>query len=130
MFEDIIKKFILFSETMYTDVGKKLKSLVKFWFWGSTALFIILAVILFLLSFFVAINEEDIYYFFLYFFSSLVALIFGPLLSWMNYLFLYGFGELIDKTIEIHTCQCETKRCLEETKKLIQKQNDKQTENE
>ena len=85
MFKEII---------MYSNIGKKLKGLAK-------ALFIIdtIAVIIIGIAF---VGTGLLYYRILqyrfFIFGGIATIVIGPVLSWISSWFLYGFGELIDKT--------------------------------
>lgn len=90
---------------MYDNIGGKIKGLAKV----ICVIGIIVSVIAGLNVF--ADNEQDEFLGVLYF-------IIGPLLSWVGSFFLYGFGELIEKTsnIEQKTSNIEqivlSKECL------------------
>lgn len=83
---------------MYDNIGKKIKGLAK-------ALFIIEAIAAVIAGIvFWSIDEE-------FFFIGLLVIVGGALLAWISSWFLYGFGELIDKTCDIarNTCSGERK---------------------
>lgn len=78
---------------MFENVGKKLKSLAKVMCVIGIIVFIIAAIVLFV----AASNSttESLAYTNIY--MGFACLIVGPLGSWISSLFVYGFGELIDK---------------------------------
>lgn len=74
---------------MFEDIGAKIKIVSKVLCWVGIIAAVIAAFVMF------SLDEEVGGLLFLLF------LIAGPLLSWINSLFVYGFGELIEKTTEI-----------------------------
>ena len=88
MFKEII---------MYSNIGKKLKGLAKALFIIDTIAVIIIGIAL--------VGIGLLYYRILqyrfFIFGGIAAIVIGPVLSWISSWFLYGFGELIDKTSTI-----------------------------
>ncbi len=80
---------------MFKNIGKKIKVLAVILCWiGITASVIAAIVMIF--------QAMDSYYFDdMYIVSAIIVLLVGPLLSWVASFFMYGFGELIDKTCVI-----------------------------
>lgn len=80
---------------MFNNVGRKIKKVANVFCWIGIVGYIILAICLFITagSYY---NTGDIVA------SGFVILFVGPALSWLVSLFIYGFGELIDKTNEIN----------------------------
>lgn len=70
---------------VFEDIGAKIKIVSKVLCWVGIIAAVIAAFVMF------SLDEE----------AGLLFLIAGPLLSWINSLFVYGFGELIEKTNEI-----------------------------
>lgn len=81
---------------MFDNIGKKIKSLAKVLCWIGIIAYVIIAIILFILSEEVFWREPE-----LCITLGFIFLIVGPLMSWINSFFMYGFGELIDKTCDI-----------------------------
>lgn len=71
---------------MYDNIGRKLKDLAQIF----TALGIIASIIF---GIFMFVGSQI--------FLGLLVIALGSLLSWISSLFLYGFGELIEKNCEI-----------------------------
>ena len=73
---------------MYDDIGGKIKGLAK-------ATFIIGAIAAVIIGImFMALDDELIG-------IGLLIMILGPIVAWVSTWFLYGFGELIEKTCDI-----------------------------
>ena len=75
---------------MYNNIGSKIKTLAIILFVISVILGVVLAV------HFLSLDDDAILCF--YAFLSVVG---GVIIGWVSSMFLYGFGELIDKTTEI-----------------------------
>lgn len=73
---------------MYENVGRKIKSLAK-------AVFVVEAIIAVITGIILMSIDNNLSLF------GFLILVIGPLASWLSSLLLYGFGELIDKVIEI-----------------------------
>ena len=71
---------------MYDNIGEKIKGLAKAVFAIGSILFAILGIVL-------IVTEEEILII-----LGVISLVMGPLGCWIGSWFLYGFGELIDKT--------------------------------
>ena len=76
---------------MFKNIGKKIKHLAEIYF----ALGIVVTVLTAL--YWWKINEFDLE---LYFIPALILIV-GCIYFWISSLFIYGFGELIDKTCDI-----------------------------
>ena len=89
---------------MFDNIGSKIKSLAKIVCWAG----IILTGII---GFVMLVSGEDVV-------SpvGLVVMIVGPLSSWIGSFFVYGFGELIEKTTHISEYIMD-KQCPESTNK-------------
>lgn len=81
---------------MYNNIGHKIKVLAKVMCWIGIAVSV-LAGIAFLIIYF----RMRYYRSPEYLITAISCIVFGPLLSWLNNMLLYGFGELIDKTSAI-----------------------------
>lgn len=78
---------------MFKNIGKKIKTLAKVLCWVGIIAYAIAAIIM------IAIGANGdsgamIAY-------GVAVLIVGPLSAWIGSFFLYGFGELVDKAIDI-----------------------------
>ncbi len=76
---------------MYDNIGSKIKIVAKVLCWLGIILTIIMAIILF-------VNGNYVPGAYI---SGVIYLIFGPLFSWIGSLFIYGFGELIERAKNI-----------------------------
>ncbi|WP_294362340.1 SHOCT domain-containing protein [uncultured Clostridium sp.] len=83
-------------ENMFENIGGKIKTLAKVLCWVGIILSVLIAMILFIEAKEGSYKTED-----LYMKLGCIYLIFGPLVSWVSSFFIYGFGELIDRTTEI-----------------------------
>ncbi|MBR6509152.1 MAG: hypothetical protein IKT38_00910 [Clostridia bacterium] len=75
---------------MFENIGNKIKSLAKILCW----LGIISSIFITLIMFFISANSYEE----LYIIYGILFLIIGPLSSWINSFFIYGFGELIENS--------------------------------
>ena len=73
---------------MFENIGKKIKSLATILCWVGIIAYVIAAIITFYI-------DDDLIG------IGFLLLIVGPLMSWVGSFFIYGFGELIDKTCDI-----------------------------
>lgn len=73
---------------MFENIGKKIKSLANILCWVGIIAYVIAAIVM------ISTDEYLIG-------TGFLLLIVGPLMSWVGSLFIYGFGELIDKTCDI-----------------------------
>lgn len=83
---------------MFDNIGGKIKMLAKVICWlgiGFSIFFGLLVIIG------CAISEGGILNVAIGFFLGLLVIIIGALASWIGSFFLYGFGELIERTAEI-----------------------------
>ena len=80
---------------MWDDIGGKIKGLAKFIAWLGIIVSIIGGIILFI------IGGNQSYGGGIYIGIGFATMIFGSLVSWIMAWFMYGFGELIEKTTEI-----------------------------
>lgn len=78
---------------MFYNIGKKIKSLASILCWGGIIAHVIAAIIMIGIG--VDDHEDELIVF------GVILLFVGPLMSWINSFFIYGFGELIDKTCDI-----------------------------
>ncbi|MDY4252496.1 SHOCT domain-containing protein [Clostridium sp.] len=83
-------------ENMFENIGGKIKTLAKILCWVGIILSVLIAMILFIEAKEGSYKTED-----LYMNLGCIYLIFGPLVSWVSSFFIYGFGELIERTTEI-----------------------------
>lgn len=81
---------------MFDNIGKKIKSLANVLCWVGIIASVITAIIMF-----VMVEEGPYRTEGLYMGLGFAFLIIGPLSSWVSSFFMYGFGELIDKTCDI-----------------------------
>ncbi len=81
---------------MFNDIGGKIKGLAAVVCWFGIFGSIIAAIAFFVKANDTWSNEE------FYTMLGFVFLFAGPLFSWISSLFIYGFGELIDKTKQIY----------------------------
>ena len=79
---------------MFDCIGKKIKSFAEGFLWVGGVIYAAAALIMFLIA-------EDSYDEELYITWGWICLIAGPISTWISSLFMYGFGELIDKVCEI-----------------------------
>ena len=82
---------------MFNNIGRKIKVLAKVLCWIGIVLSI-LAGAGFLVAYFKMsgyIHDPQ------FLVAAICCFVFGPLLAWLNNMLLYGFGELVDKTMEI-----------------------------
>lgn len=84
---------------MYENTGAKIKSFAKFMAAVEIVFCVIIGFILFFLS---AMSTqsglEPQWYFWVFFVASFIIGVGGSLLAWLKFLFLAGFGELIEET--------------------------------
>lgn len=90
---------------MYNDIGKKIKTLAKVIAIISIVLMMGIGLI-FMIRY---LGVEDHYRNSLDLIIGLILFIVGPFLSWLSGFFIYGFGELIDKTCDIQAAVCDGK---------------------
>ena len=85
---------------MYSNTGEKIKGFAKFCAFCEITFCVIVGLVLF--SFTVSEPFADIsgWYNLLFLVSSFLIGVIGSLLSWLKYLFLAGYGELIYNTRE------------------------------
>lgn len=83
-------------ENMFENIGGKIETLAKVLCWVGIILSVLIAMILFIEAKEGSYKTED-----LYMNLGCIYLIFGPLVSWVSSFFIYGFGELIERTTEI-----------------------------
>lgn len=79
---------------MFKNVGNKIQSFAKFVFIFGTIVAAIAAIV-FILA---AIGAGEPALTTIYIIYGLMVLILGPIMSWINALFIYGFGQLIVNT--------------------------------
>ena len=79
---------------MFNNVGNKIQSFAKFVFVFGTIVAVIAAVVFVLIG--IGAGEPTITT--IYIIYGLMFLIVGPIISWINSLFIYGFGQLIINT--------------------------------
>ncbi len=93
------------NDTMYANIGKKIKMLAKVICWIG----IILSCIIGLVNYFLSFPSEEAKIIIRELFIGLAIAAGGSLISWISSFVLYGFGELIDKTssLERHFCSGE-----------------------
>ena len=108
---------------MYNNIGKKIKILAKVFFWIGIAGSVISGIVLMIQGKY-EYAVYDYYYggyynessydavFILY---GLLVMIVGSLLSWLSGFFIYGFGELVDKTCDIQAAVCDGKSNVTDT---------------
>ena len=80
---------------VFEDIGAKIKAVTKVFCWVSIIVSVIAAFVMFYMA------GESYYTAGLYTGIGFALLIVFPLGSWLTSLFVYGFGELIEKTTEI-----------------------------
>ncbi len=82
---------------MFENSGNKIKVIAKVMFYIDVIVSIIAAIVYFVLS---GITESasEVRLYIVLGFSILIA---GPVISWIINVFIYGYGELIDKTCKI-----------------------------
>ena len=73
---------------MFNNIGKKIKTLAVVICWIGIVGSVLAGIIM-------CVSDEDMIIF------GLLTMIAGALISWIGSFFMYGFGELIDKTAEI-----------------------------
>lgn len=78
---------------MFKDIGKKIKGLASIICWVGIIGYVLAAFIMFGVT---AYTHEGGFAA-----AGALLLIIGPLSAWVGSFFMYGFGELIDKTAEI-----------------------------
>ena len=78
---------------MFDNISGKIKKLAEVICWIGIILSSIIGIIMF--SYAAKFHSDD------YILSGFLYIIFGSLLSWIASFFMYGFGELIEKTTEI-----------------------------
>ncbi len=83
-------------ENMFENIGGKIKTLAKVLCWVGIIFSVLVAIILFIEA-----NEGSYRTEGLYIRLGCIFLIIGPLVSWINSFFMYGFGELIERTTEV-----------------------------
>lgn len=81
---------------MFDEVGKKIKLMVKVFFWLESTASIIVGIVMIV----IAANEKS--YGRVSTIMGLGCLVIGPLIAWLSSLILYGFGELVDKVTYIY----------------------------
>ena len=82
------------SENIFSNIGKKIKKLAEVLCWIGIISSIIAAMCMFV----IAVDSYDAGG---YVASGLAFLFLGPIVSWVDSFFVYGFGELIDKACDI-----------------------------
>lgn len=75
---------------MFDDVGRKIKIVAKVLFWVGFAF----AICVWIAFFGVGVVNSEIGYFFVSFFAAALYGVF----AWINSLFIYGFGQLIENS--------------------------------
>lgn len=80
---------------LFDEIGKKIKSLAKVVFVLEVIASVILGLVLISVGSHMRYDGEGMTIF------GLVLLLLGWLIAWVSSFFVYGFGELIDKTSEI-----------------------------
>ena len=83
-------------DNMFDNIGGKIKTLAKVLCWVGIIFSVLIAIILFIEAKEGSYRTED-----LYMKLGCIYLIFGPLISWVSSFFMYGFGELIERTTEV-----------------------------
>ena len=92
---------------MFNNIGSKIKTLAKVLFWGEIFLSLIIAVGFFIIYLVLSLrNTEDVRMLI----AGIVYLIAGPIFALINGLLLYGFGELIEKTVSIERNICKNQK--------------------
>lgn len=81
---------------MFENIGDKIKTLAKVLCWSGIAASVLMAIIFFIAADEGSYRNEDLYRT-----LGFIFLIIGPLASWINSFFIYGFGELIERTTEV-----------------------------
>lgn len=81
---------------MFDNIGKKIKSLASILCWVGIIASVITAIIMFIMVEEGPYSTEG-----LFMGLGFAFLIIGPLSAWASSFFMYGFGELIDKTCDI-----------------------------
>ena len=81
---------------MFDNIGKKIKTLAKVLVWIGIIAALVLGIVFLVISGDVHGSAKSTFVF-----SGLIFLIAGPFLCWISCFFIYGFGELIDKTCDI-----------------------------
>ena len=79
-------------ERLFGNVGSSIKKITKIIFWVETTIVLVFAAIMIL----TALAEEEGAYFGI----AILSLIL-PVFFWLGSLTMYGFGEIIDRTIKI-----------------------------
>lgn len=100
---------------MFDNIGKKIKIITKVFVWIGIVGSIIAGFALLIIS------AEDAKKSGSFVWLGLFYLIAGPIISWIAGFFMYGFGELIEKTCDIQSTICsvnvEKKDFLEKQKR-------------
>ena len=92
---------------MFNNIGSKIKTLANVLFWGGIFLSLIIAVGFFIIYLVLSLrNTEDVRMLI----AGIVYLIAGPIFALINGLLLYGFGELIEKTVSIERNICKNQK--------------------
>ena len=81
---------------MFSNIGKKIKTLAAVICWLQIIGFVIVAIIQFVLASQMGGSGATIYII-----TGVLTLIVGPLAAWIGSFLLYGYGELIDKTADV-----------------------------
>lgn len=102
-------------ETMFNEIGKKIKTLAKVIFVLVVISALIMGVVL--IATLIKTDKENLA------FIGFLVMIVGSVIAWLLSCLLYGFGELIDKT-----CDIERNTRGEKTKSNIQKKDDSERE--
>jgi len=93
---------------MFNEIGKKLKGLALAMFIIGAVASIIIGTVLLIIG----IDLEEI----LLWLTGIFTMIFGVIASWISSWFLYGFGELVDKTCDIErNTRPEKKKAVAQT---------------
>lgn len=83
---------------MFNNPGQKIQSFAKFVFIFGTTLSVLCA----LLSIFGILNSTQDVVVAMNLLYTIIILVVGPIVSWLNGLFIYGFGQLIVNTDKIN----------------------------
>ena len=83
---------------MFDNIGGKIKTLAKVICWAGIGFSIFFGLLVFIGC---ALSESGFFDVVIGFFLGILLIIIGSLASWIGSFFLYGFGELIERTAEI-----------------------------
>ncbi len=86
---------------MFENIGGKIKTLAQIICWLGIVFSVLVGICIIILGSLTSDTAIGSVFSGMSAFTSILYFLLGPLLSWVSSLFIYGFGELIEKVTEI-----------------------------